>query len=261
MKSLFVFLNIVLFYWILDVGYAQSQSMMPEVINTTGGDGTDGNVYINYNIGETFVETISNSNHIITQGFLQPDLGPFNLIVTHSVSSISCVGKNDGFIILQKYHTGTTPQNLNYVVYWSNNVCPTNNCEQVYNLSPGTYSVLIVAYNGTKPIDSVVVSNITIAPSSIPCKIKVYTYISPNNDGTNDFLYVENIEEYPNNQVYIFNRWGQQILHIQGYNNADKAWGKKDFPIQVPPGTYYYLIDLDGQNKQIVKGFLEIIKE
>ncbi|MCX7728270.1 MAG: gliding motility-associated C-terminal domain-containing protein [Bacteroidia bacterium] len=237
-----------------------SQTISPYVINTCGGEGITGGIVLQYNVGETFVSTINNGNHIITQGFLQPDGGKFNLLASYTAAPISCVGKEDGSILLNVSHTGIAPQHLNYEIYWSDTLCPSNNCYALDSLSPGTYSVMIVAYDGTKPIDTVVIQNIVILSSDAPCKIKPFTYISPNNDGQNDYFYIDNIEEYPENKVQIFNRWGQEIISIKNYDNQDNAWGSKKHPIQVPGGTYYYIIDLDNKGKNIIKGFLEIIK-
>lgn len=248
---LFFLIGIIFIYY--------TQTISPYVINTCGGGGAVGNVHLYYNMGETFVSTIDNGNNIITQGFLQPDAGKFNLFANYSITPVSCVGKEDGSIIITKSNTGITPQSLNYQLFWNDTLCPTNDCDALYNLAPGTYSVMIIAYDGTQPIDTVILNNLVISPSSEPCKIKVFTYISPNGDGQNDQFYIENIEEYPDNIVYIFNRWGQQIVSIKGYDNQENAWGSKKYPINVPAGTYYYLIDLDGKNKNITKGFLELI--
>lgn len=242
------------------LGSIFSQSISPYVINTIGGGGTTGGIEMYYNIGEVLVSTISNTANIITQGFLQPAYGAFKLFMNGTVSNVSCIGKNDGSIVIQKYHTGITPQSLSYQIFWSDtSLCPANDCDALYNLSPGTYSVMIVAYNGSNPIDTVTQSFI-IDASTEPCKIKVFTYISPNNDGQNDYFYIENIEEYPDNLVQIFNRWGQLIAEIKNYDNQENAWGSKKYPITVPGGTYYYLIDLNGKGKDLVKGFMELIK-
>ena len=64
-----------------------SQTLTPQVINSAGGDGTVGTgataVQVYYNIGEPLINTISNGNSILTQGFLQPDiLRNFGLTIT-----------------------------------------------------------------------------------------------------------------------------------------------------------------------------------
>lgn len=255
--------NYFILYFIISpmLNWLEAQTITPYVLNTCGGDGSAGGITINYNIGETFIATLDNGNNMITQGFLQPEGGKFNLLAQYTINPVSCVGKNDGSIFINKSHTGIAPQSLNYEIYWSDTtLCPTNDCDGVDSLAPGTYSVMIVAYDGANPIDTVLLTNLVVSPSNQPCKIKVFTYISPNNDGQNDFFYIENIEEYPDNMVQIFNRWGQLIQEIKNYDNQENAWGSKKYPIAVPGGTYYYLIDLDGKGKDILKGFLELIR-
>ena len=237
-----------------------AQSILPYVLNSTGGEGSTGGVVMAFNIGEPLITTISDGTTTITQGFLQPDYGKFKLLTNYSVSPVSCIGKNDGSIIIQKYHTGIEPQSIYYEFWWSDtSLCPTKDCDTLSNLAPGTYSVMIIAYSGTQPIDTVSISNLIVSPSTSPCKIKPFTYISPNNDGQNDVFHIENIEEYPDNEVFIFNRWGQEIVHIKNYNNQENAWGSKKYPINVPSGTYFYLIDLNGKKKDLFKGFVELI--
>jgi gliding motility-associated-like protein len=247
-------------YILLFYSISYSQNISPFVINSCGGEGSTGGVVMAFNIGEPLITTISDGTTTITQGFLQPDYGKFKLLANYSVSPVSCVGKNDGSIIIQKYHTGIEPQSIYYEFWWNDpSLCPTKDCDTLTNLAPGTYSVMIIAYSGTQPIDTVSISNLIVSPSTNPCKIKPFTYISPNNDGQNDVFYIENIEEYPDNEVFIFNRWGQEIVHIKNYNNQENAWGSKKYPINVPSGTYFYLIDLNGKKKDLFKGFIELI--
>ncbi len=88
---------------------------------------------------------------------------------------------------------------------------------------------------------------------------------TPNGDGINDFFYIEDIEDYPNNTVQIFNRWGNKVFEIAGYNNQDRIWtSESNFGIvygdkRVPDGTYYYLIDL-GDGSAPLSGFVVISK-
>ncbi len=254
---------VLILIMILSTEIMNSQSISPYVINTTGGGGSTGGADLYFNIGEPLISTIGNGTNTITQGFLQPIYGKFNLLASYTVSPISCIGKKDGSIVISKYYTGMVPQSLSYQIIWNNDttLCPNKDCDVLSQLSAGTYSVMVIAYDGVNPIDTVVINDIVIFASSEPCKIKPFTYISANNDGQNDIFVIENIEEYPENEVYIFNRWGQQIVHIKGYDNSLKAWGAKDYPITVTSGTYYYLIDLDGQGKDLMKGFLELVKD
>ncbi|MFC4389719.1 PKD domain-containing protein [Flavobacterium quisquiliarum] len=85
----------------------------------------------------------------------------------------------------------------------------------------------------------------TVSPNCL----KIYNEFSPNDDGTNDFFYIDCIDRYPNNQLEIFNRWGNLVYYKKGYNNT---WdGKADGSAKtLPEGTYFYILDLgDGSKK------------
>ena len=91
----------------------------------------------------------------------------------------------------------------------------------------------------------------------------IYEGFSPNADGRNEAWVIEGIERYPNNTVQIYNRWGNKIHEIRGYNNNDRAWGSEASiglvvgSTKVPDGTYFYLIDL-GDGSPPRKGFVTV---
>jgi gliding motility-associated-like protein len=98
--------------------------------------------------------------------------------------------------------------------------------------------------------------------STTPCLIQIFSGITPNADGINDVFTIENIEQFPNNHVMIFSRWGKQLCDIKGYNpkDAGKSWPNKDQASNLVPSTYFYIIEL-GNNTQPIKGWVELIKE
>ena len=83
----------------------------------------------------------------------------------------------------------------------------------------------------------------------------IYTGLSPNGDGVNDVFQIDGIEDYPNNSVKIFNRWGNTVYEMDGYKNEwNGNWGRRGELL--PDGTYFYIFDT-GEGKQH-SGFLEI---
>jgi len=75
--------------------------------------------------------------------------------------------------------------------------------------------------------------------------IKVHKALSPNGDGINDFLMIEGVKDYPDNRLIIADRNGMEIIEMKGYNNEDKVFrgmGPGNNPI--PPGTYFYLLEV-----------------
>jgi len=62
-------------------------------------------------------------------------------------------------------------------------------------------------------------------------------------------FFIEKIENYPDNSVEIFNRWGQLVYKTNAYNNTSNAFngisqGKGTFTKndELPEGTYFYVI-------------------
>jgi gliding motility-associated-like protein/uncharacterized repeat protein (TIGR01451 family) len=76
-----------------------------------------------------------------------------------------------------------------------------------------------------------------------PNCLKIYNEFSPNDDGQNDTFYIDCITQYPDNQLEIFNRWGNLVYYKKGYDNT---WdGKADGSAKtLPEGTYFYVLDL-----------------
>ena len=93
---------------------------------------------------------------------------------------------------------------------------------------------------------------------------KIYELITPNGDEKNDFLWIDGIECYPDNTVKIFNRWGNLIYEINGYeNNLEKGWYgqvNKNTGIAigelVPDGTYLCIVHLE--NGREISKYVEV---
>jgi gliding motility-associated-like protein len=79
---------------------------------------------------------------------------------------------------------------------------------------------------------------------------KFYNVITPNGDKLNEEFIIENLHLYPENELNIYNRWGQNIFNSVNYQNN---WNGEN----VSAGTYYYLFTSRGKKW---KGWLEIVK-
>ncbi len=75
--------------------------------------------------------------------------------------------------------------------------------------------------------------------------IGIYNAFSPNGDGVNDDWFIDGIEKFPENEVLIFNRWGDKVKELQNYNNQSVVWnGLNNRNERLPDGTYYYIVKL-----------------
>ena len=88
--------------------------------------------------------------------------------------------------------------------------------------------------------------------------VQVPNAITPNGDGKNDYLQIDNLSFYPNNELLIFNRWGETVFQAKPYNNDWSGNNQSNSPL--PVGTYYYLLRLDVNNGKILKGDITILR-
>lgn len=82
---------------------------------------------------------------------------------------------------------------------------------------------------------------------------------SPNGDGTNDQWVIRGIEKYPDCDVRIFDRWGQEIFQSTGYSSS-KAWDGTTKTGKVPSGVYFYKVQLRDDAKQVLSGNITLIR-
>lgn len=94
-------------------------------------------------------------------------------------------------------------------------------------------------------------------------EVVVYNGLSPDGDGLNDFMlikYLEVIQGGDQNKVSIFNRWGDLVFEMEGYNNTDKVFtGMGKNGEELPSGTYFYVVEIFTLSKPI-KGFLTLVR-
>ncbi|MCD6066320.1 MAG: outer rane adhesin like protein, partial [Bacteroidetes bacterium] len=131
--------------------------------------------------------------------------------------------------------------------------------------SNGTYTY--TANSGYTGTDMVVV---TVCDASVPplCSTDTLFIIinegisvlvvpegfSPNNDGINDVLVVNGIENFPENTMRIFNRWGNMIFEAEHYDNSNVVWtgtSTGDLTVggeKAPEATYFYILTYKDKN-------------
>jgi gliding motility-associated-like protein len=109
--------------------------------------------------------------------------------------------------------------------------------------------------NTISSTDPVTQRFISIAEVGIP--LIATNVITPNGDLYNDILYIENIDQFPDNQVQIINRWGIEVFNESGYDNTNVFWdGTVDNKI-APPGNYIAVIKT---SQKTIKQTITIIR-
>lgn len=86
--------------------------------------------------------------------------------------------------------------------------------------------------------------------------------VSPNGDGINDVLHIDNIESYPDNKVTLMDRNGTPIFEITGYDNVNKVFdGHSNITMEMQkPGTYFYLLEYKVKGELKRKASYFVIK-
>ena len=137
---------------------------------------------------------------------------------------------------IQSWHWQLDDSTVSVMDYWEN----------IFNI-PGTYNLCVDVVNEFGCLDTV-----CELIDVFPAEIKVPNIISSNDDGVNDFLEFEFLQFYPNNELTIWNRWGNVVYKKSGYQND---WNGND----VSEGTYFFILKNLDKN-ETHSGFFQIVK-
>ncbi len=237
--SIFIFGNTII---------AQN-SLSPQVIGSQGStlNSSSGNS-VQYTVGEAIIITTQSSSHILTQGFNQPktliDNNPLD--VYYTITPANCFGIYNGAIVIDSI-VGCSG---NYTITF-NGIDTTTN--QFDSLTATTYILMVTSDDGCTWDEEII-----IPATGVDCELEFFNAFSPNDDLMNDSWIIGHAEAYPENNVQIFDRWGNKIWSIEGYNNSDRVWeGKNKSGVEMPNGTYFYIFQ---SGEAIYKGYVEITK-
>ncbi|HWV71812.1 MAG TPA: Ig-like domain-containing protein, partial [Pseudosphingobacterium sp.] len=97
------------------------------------------------------------------------------------------------------------------------------------------------------------VANVVIEVTANPLFIP--NFFTPNGDGQNDVFEIVGIEAYDRVELFIFNRWGDEVYNNPNYiNNWDGS--------NLNEGTYYYLVKLRKEGREeTMKGWVLLKKQ
>ena len=89
-------------------------------------------------------------------------------------------------------------------------------------------------------------------------KVVADNAMSANGDDKNDYFHIVGIENYPDNQVTIYNRNGEKVFTISHYDNRQKVFkGIVEGEVSLsntaylPQDTYFYLIEYYDETRQL----------
>jgi gliding motility-associated-like protein len=147
--------------------------------------------------------------------------------------------------------TGSYKNDL--VVNWSPTVGLNNGSVGRPVASPNATTIYVLS---AKSLSSNCTNQDTIVVI-VKTKIQIPTGFTPNEDNVNENWVLEGIEDYPNAEVKIFNRWGGEIFTTKNYQNNPFS-GKKDNST-LPMGTYYYVIKT-GDDVPTLTGYVTLVR-
>lgn len=164
-----------------------------------------------------------------------------SLMVNFAKTAETCAGDLDG--TTEATITGGT---LPYNIMWSDGSTAITRTE----LAGGAYTLNVTDSNGCQIESSVFIEQ--------QCNPRIYNTISPNGDEVNDVWTVNNIESFPNNDLQIFNRWGEKVFNTTGYNNNWGGTNNDKEPLSA--GAYYYVIRLNDADNNVLTGSITIVR-
>ncbi|MFN3754968.1 gliding motility-associated C-terminal domain-containing protein [Flavobacterium sp.] len=178
-----------------------------------------------------------------------------NVIVNENLPS--------GYSFISATTTVGTYNNLTGI--WNIPVLPANTSAvltvTVKVLSTGNY-LNVATIDISDPTDSDGSNNSDDSEVSPICLV-VYNEFSPNNDGANDTFTIDCIENYPNNKLSVYNRYGSLVYDKKAYSNdwdgTANVSGVLNREEKLPTGTYYYILDI-GDNSTPKTGWLAITR-
>ncbi len=88
-------------------------------------------------------------------------------------------------------------------------------------------------------------------------KCIVPTVITPNGDEMNDTWEISCVKDNPNNEVIIFNRWGDEVYRAAPYNNDWEGTYNNE---ELPDGTYFYIFKTTANDPEPLKGTVNIYR-
>jgi gliding motility-associated-like protein len=167
---------------------------------------------------------------------------PDSLAVSPAVTVETCNGAKDGAINLN-VTGGTAP----YDFAWSNGAVS----EDLAGLTGGDYSLTLTDAKGCEK--EFVIKVLTVCEG-----FEFDNLITPNGDGANDEWNVPGVTQFPENELQVFNRWGEVVYRQKNYDNTWQGTNEEGKPL--PAGAYYYVLKLNDPRNTVYTGSISILR-
>jgi len=212
------------------------------------------NINLNENLNATFplptTFTVTSKNTLVGNFIINPLFDGNTVTSLLSIVSNS-LAINDSSVInidvTVRPSNQTQFNNLVFAIATSTSGVITDTSVSGYNPDPDANGIP----DETQPTPILLIGDLIIAGG-----------FSPDGDNINDFFVIQGLEAYPDNELQIFNRWGNTVYNKKSYNSTDYWNGNPNVGgllpgNKVPIGTYYYILKLNANDKPIT-GYLTI---
>lgn len=200
----------------------------------------------------------NNENFLVTRVDKEPHIDVINEFEYWLITKSEVTNKDQGVYITFSVREPTPLDLLEdqgqslHVIYW-------NETKNIWEDKGGIVDIANKEVTTGEPITELGFFTVaTIKPvDPLPDDIIIYNGVSANDDGQNDYFFIENITRFPENRVQIFNRWGQLVFSTSNYDSNGNvfngyAQGKGvviNSGEKLPSGTYFYLVEYTIENE------------
>ncbi len=193
--------------------------------------------------GPYTVTVVDDNNCDVQETFILEDPDPIEVNFETVPATDGCNGS-----IIAILNGGVEPFTFNWGIPGIGNSATAN------GLCPGEYMVEI-----TDGRACTVQSVAAVMDRRLPC-METRGTITPDGDGLNEAFIINCVEDFLDNRLFIYNRWGQLVYETIDYANDWR--GVSNDGEQLPEGAYYFILeynDFDG-NAQQLKGSVTLLR-
>lgn len=188
---------------------------------------------------------------LVRDSFYVKDAQPLNL-TANVTKEILCDEDTNGVIEL-KIDGGTQP----YYLIWNQKLLDST---IITGLTGGNYVAYVV--DTFLCFDSVEITLAGTAPNK--CDMFIPQGFTPNGDGYNDYFVIKGLIDFPDNELTIFNRWGEVVYQAEDYKNnwdgkATRSTLLSGSSEYLPNDTYYFVFVTKANNKSF-SGYIYLTK-
>jgi len=208
---------------------------------------------MNYSSGGAFqtdsvLSNLAEGNITVT---VQDEIGcsvdtTFYLASVNTTNALFTVNPPGGEDVPLVVWTNSVSQNANQFEWWIDGTIVGSNNEQYHTFNTsGTHEIVLIAWQYDPNC-----ADTSIVTIKIKRKVIIPTAFTPDGDGNNDFWEILYLDElYPQNRVFVYNRWGNLIFESKEGKYNDAPWKGKLKGEDLPVGSYFYVIKTGGSEE------------